>query len=108
MSGDTVHTLVWASDCDADWIGCEGAVACRLSASPVPAHGHRRAAQRDGDVLIANAVLMDAFNTDVRSLLAQLRTDMGLDPDPIAAYRRSGYAEAIRGQRVGGRQMGWG
>ena len=39
-------------------------------------------AQRNGDVLGANAVLMDAYNTDVRPLLAQVRTDAGLDPDP--------------------------
>jgi hypothetical protein len=30
---------------------------------------------------------MDAYNTDVRPLLAELREDAGLDPDPIAAYR---------------------
>ena len=51
------------------------------------------AAQRAGDVLGANAVLMDAYNTDVRPLLAELREDLGLDPDPIAAYARSGYPE---------------
>ena len=44
------------------------------------------AAQRAGDVLGANAVLMDAYNTDVRPLLAELRADLGLDPDPMAAY----------------------
>ena len=44
------------------------------------------AAQQAGDVLGANAVLMDAYNTDVRPLLAELREDMGLDPDPVAAY----------------------
>src|SRR5207244_13278232 len=38
------------------------------------------AAQQAGDVLAANATLMDAYNTDVRPLLAELRTDMGLDP----------------------------
>jgi L-rhamnose isomerase/sugar isomerase len=65
-------------------------------------------AQRDGDVLGANAVLMDAFNTDVRPLLAELRTDAGLDPDPMAAYARSGYAERIVAERVGGQQAGWG
>src|SRR5690606_38391784 len=42
-------------------------------------------AQRDGDVLGANAVLMDAFNTDVRPLLAEMRQEQGLDPDPMAA-----------------------
>jgi L-rhamnose isomerase len=65
-------------------------------------------AQRRGDVLAANAVLMDAYNTDVRPLLAELRQDMGLDPDPMAAYRRSGHAEQIRADRVGGEQAGWG
>ena len=51
------------------------------------------AAQSGGDVLGAHGVLTDAFNTDVRPLLADLRQDMGLDPDPVAAYDRSGYAE---------------
>jgi len=66
------------------------------------------AAQAAGDVLGANAVVMDAYNTDVRPLLADLRADMGLDPDPIAAYARSGYAERIAAERVGGAQAGWG
>jgi L-rhamnose isomerase / sugar isomerase len=66
------------------------------------------AAQRAGDVLEANAVLMDAYHTDVRPLLRDLRADMGLDPDPIAAYKRSGYLEKIKAERVGGHQAGWG
>ncbi|MGW0611630.1 L-rhamnose isomerase [Streptomyces sp. NPDC002788] len=66
------------------------------------------AAQRGGDVLEANAVLMDAYNTDVRPLLREVREEMGLDPDPIAAYRRSGWAEKIVAERVGGQQAGWG
>ena len=65
-------------------------------------------AQRDGDVLGANAVLMDAYNTDVRPLLAEVRTDAGLDPDPVAAYHRSGYFERIRTERATGQQAGWG
>jgi L-rhamnose isomerase/sugar isomerase len=65
-------------------------------------------AQQDGDVLGANAVIADAFATDVRPLLAELRTDMGLDPDPIAAYHRSGYAEKIVAERAGGSPAGWG
>ncbi|OXM69087.1 L-rhamnose isomerase [Amycolatopsis vastitatis] len=67
-----------------------------------------RAAQQSGDVLGANAVLMDAYNTDVRPLLAELREDGGLDPDPIAAYHRSGYQEKIVAERAGGTQAGWG
>jgi L-rhamnose isomerase/sugar isomerase len=66
------------------------------------------AAQRAGDVLEANAVVMDAYNTDVRPLLREVREEMGLDPDPIAAYRRSGWAERIVAERVGGQQAGWG
>jgi L-rhamnose isomerase / sugar isomerase len=66
------------------------------------------AAQEAGDVLGANAVLMDAYNTDVRPLLAELRAELDLDPDPMAAYARSGYAERIAAGRVGGAQAGWG
>jgi L-rhamnose isomerase/sugar isomerase len=65
-------------------------------------------AQRDGDVLGANAALMDAYNSDVRPLLRELREDMGLDPDPIAALHASGYAEKVRAERVGGEAAGWG
>ncbi|GAA3547820.1 L-rhamnose isomerase [Amycolatopsis ultiminotia] len=67
-----------------------------------------RSAQQAGDVLGANAVLMDAYNTDVRPLLAEVREDAGLDPDPIAAYRRSGYQERIETERIDGQQAGWG
>ena len=70
--------------------------------------GALAAAQQAGDVLGANAALMDAYNTDVRPLLAELREDMGLDPDPIAAYQRSGYAEKIIADRVGGTPASWG
>ncbi len=65
-------------------------------------------AQRDGDVLAANGVLMDAFYTDVRPLLAELRAAKGLDPDPLAAFLRSGYLARIAEERVGGQQAGWG
>jgi L-rhamnose isomerase/sugar isomerase len=65
-------------------------------------------AQRARDVLGANAVLMDAFATDVRPLLAELRQDLDLNPDPVAAYKASGYFEKIAAKRVGGTQAGWG
>jgi L-rhamnose isomerase / sugar isomerase len=66
------------------------------------------AAQAAGDVLGANAVLMDAYNTDVRPLLREVRADLGLDPEPMRAYAASGYAEKIVAERVGGNQAGWG
>ena len=71
-------------------------------------HAALRAAQEGGDVLGANEVLMDAYHTDVRPLLRELREEMGLDPDPVGAYKRSGYFERIREQRTGGSQAGWG
>ena len=67
-----------------------------------------REAQLAGDVLGANAVLMDAYNTDVRPLLAELREEMRLAPDPVKAYLASGYGEKIVTERVGGNAAGWG
>jgi L-rhamnose isomerase/sugar isomerase len=67
-----------------------------------------RAAQSSGDVLGANAVFMDAYNTDVRPLLAELREEMGLHPDPIVAYRASGYYESVVEARKDGQAAGWG
>ncbi|MEW5630959.1 L-rhamnose isomerase [Streptomyces hydrogenans] len=66
------------------------------------------AARRSGDVLAANAVLMDAYATDVRPLLRELREEQGLDPDPVAATLRSGRLERVAAERVGGAQAGWG
>lgn len=66
------------------------------------------AAQAEGDVLAANAALMDAYSTDVRPLLAEVREEKGLNPDPIAAYRADGWQERIVAERVGGEQAGWG
>ncbi|WP_156253032.1 L-rhamnose isomerase [Pseudactinotalea terrae] len=65
-------------------------------------------AQRSGDVLGANAALMDAYNTDVRPLLAEVRESKGLAGDPIAAFRASGYSEKVADERVGGTQASWG
>jgi L-rhamnose isomerase/sugar isomerase len=66
------------------------------------------AAEVAGDVLGANAVLMDAFYTDVRSGLAAWRESRGLPADPMAAYAASGYQAKIAADRQGGQQAGWG
>ncbi|MGW6743499.1 L-rhamnose isomerase [Streptomyces sp. NPDC055025] len=66
------------------------------------------AAQRSGDVLAANAVLMDAFNTDVRPLVAEVRAELDADADPVAGYHASGYGKRIVAERVGGTPAGWG
>jgi L-rhamnose isomerase/sugar isomerase len=65
-------------------------------------------AQQATDVLGAHAIFMDAYDTDVRPMLADVRRSIGLDPDPLGAYARSGYAGTIAEERVGGQQAGWG
>ncbi|MGV8885664.1 MAG: L-rhamnose isomerase [Microbacteriaceae bacterium] len=67
-----------------------------------------RVAQAAGDVLGANAILMDAFYTDVRSDLAGWRENNGLPGDPMAAYAASGHLATIAAERVGGQQLSWG
>jgi L-rhamnose isomerase/sugar isomerase len=67
-----------------------------------------RAAQLAGDVLGANAILTDAYHTDVRPMLAEFRNSLGLPADPFAAYRASGHGERIAAERVGGTQASWG
>ena len=66
------------------------------------------AAQEANDVLGANAILMDAFYTDVRPALAEWRESRGLPADPMKAYAESGYQQKIESERAGGTQAGWG
>lgn len=56
-------------------------------------------AQLKGDVVLAEETLLSAYRTDVRPLLESVREEMGLDPDPLKAYRDSGYAEKIAQER---------
>ena len=58
-----------------------------------------REAQEAGDVLEAYRVLQAAFETDVRSLLSEFRVRQGCDPNPVAAFRASGYAERVARER---------
>ena len=71
-------------------------------------HHALKAAQVNGDVLEANAVIMDAYNTDVRPLLAEWRNEKGIDANPMKAFVASGYLQKIADERVGGKQAGWG
>jgi L-rhamnose isomerase/sugar isomerase len=57
------------------------------------------AAQQAGDVLGAHRVLLEAFETDVRPLLARHRERRGLHGDPVAAFREGGYAEQRTAER---------
>jgi L-rhamnose isomerase/sugar isomerase len=64
-------------------------------------------AQESGDVLGANEIFMDAFQTDVRPALAAWREERGLPGRPMRAYAESGYQQEIEESRVGGTQMSW-
>jgi L-rhamnose isomerase / sugar isomerase len=66
-----------------------------------------RVAQRSGDVLGAYELLLDAYNTDVRPLCAKVREDLGASPDPLAAFRTSGYMERATEERREGAGAGW-
>ena len=57
-------------------------------------------AQEAGDVLGGYRVLQAAYETDVRSLLSEARVRQGRNPDPIAAFRASGYAERVARERT--------
>ncbi len=65
-------------------------------------HGKAAAARELDDVVMAERALKDAFDTDVRSFLAEYRVSRGLPADPLDAFRQSGYlarAAAERGPR---------
>jgi L-rhamnose isomerase/sugar isomerase len=57
------------------------------------------ARQQAGDVLGAHGVLVDAFETDVRPLLAQVREELGRPANPLAAYRADSYAARVAEKR---------
>ncbi len=67
-----------------------------------------RAAQQDGDVLAGHSILMDAFQTDVRPLVCQVRVEMGVPVDPIAALKADSYRITIVEERGTARSTGSG
>ncbi len=58
-----------------------------------------RQAQLAHDVLGGYRALQDAYETDVRPVLAEVRRRAGRPVDPIAAFRASGYAERVAHER---------
>jgi L-rhamnose isomerase/sugar isomerase len=65
------------------------------------------AAQHEGDVLGAHRVLLDAYESDVRPLLARLRSELGVEADPVEAFRAGGFAEKLAAERGTGTATGW-
>jgi L-rhamnose isomerase/sugar isomerase len=57
-------------------------------------------AQRHCDIVRAEALLQDAFATDVRPMIREWRAARGLPPDPMLASRESGYVARITAERA--------
>jgi L-rhamnose isomerase / sugar isomerase len=55
--------------------------------------------QASGEVLAAHNMLLDGFHTDVRPLLAEVRKEMGLHPEPLQALKENGYEAKIASER---------
>ncbi|HZS14527.1 MAG TPA: L-rhamnose isomerase [Candidatus Dormibacteraeota bacterium] len=66
-----------------------------------------QAAQQAGDIVGANECLKDAYDTDVRPLLARWREARNLPAEPLRAYLASGEAEARAQARREGVPAGW-
>jgi L-rhamnose isomerase / sugar isomerase len=62
-----------------------------------------RDAQTEMNVVDAEQCWKDAFFTDVSSLLADWRKKKNLDPDPLKAYRASGYESKVAAEREASR-----
>ena len=58
-------------------------------------------AQTASDLVRAESCLQDAFSTDVRPAIRDWRTAKGLAPEPMMAFRESGYLERITRERAG-------
>jgi L-rhamnose isomerase/sugar isomerase len=64
-------------------------------------HETLRSLQGKADLVAAESLLQDAFATDVRPAIKVWRQSKGLPPDPLQAFRESGYLERITAQRAG-------
>jgi L-rhamnose isomerase / sugar isomerase len=62
-------------------------------------HAALAAARQQDDLVLAERVLQDAYQTDVRPLLAAYRQARGLPPDPLTAFRDSGYVARVARER---------
>ena len=56
-------------------------------------------AQGNGDVVGAEQLMLDAFNTDVEPLLRKVRAEMGASEQPLKAYLASGHQQKLEEER---------
>ncbi len=57
-------------------------------------------AQKKCELVVAESMLQDAFNTDVRPAIQDWRNSKGLPRDPMQEFRDSGYLERITKERA--------
>jgi len=55
--------------------------------------------QQDEDIIMAEKIITEAFETDITPLLFKVRKEMGVPLDPLEFFRESGYLEKIQKQR---------
>jgi len=55
--------------------------------------------QQDEDIIRAEKIITEAFETDVTPLLFKVREEMGVPLDPLEFFRESGYLEKIQRRR---------
>ena len=55
--------------------------------------------QQDEDVIMAEKIITEAFETDITPLLFKVREEMRVPLDPVKFFRESGYLEKIQRQR---------
>jgi len=63
-------------------------------------HAALASAQKECDLITAESLLQDAFNTDVRPAIQDWRDSKGLPRDPLKAFVGSGYMERITKERA--------
>jgi L-rhamnose isomerase/sugar isomerase len=63
-------------------------------------HAALAVAQKNCELVKAESLLQDAFNTDVRPAIQEWRDSKGLPRDPMQAFRESGYLERITKERA--------
>jgi L-rhamnose isomerase/sugar isomerase len=57
-------------------------------------------AQTQCELVAAESLLQDAFNTDVRPVIQEWRGSKGLPRDPLKAFQESGYVQRISKERA--------
>jgi L-rhamnose isomerase / sugar isomerase len=63
-------------------------------------HAALASAQKKCDLILAESLLQDAFNTDVRPAIQDWRESKGLPRDPMKTFLESGYMERITKERA--------